>query len=293
MAQAIRDADMDVLIYPDVGIDARATLLASMRLAPRQLAGWGHPVTTGLPTIDGFISCASMEPADGADHYREALHLLPGTGTAFFDPGEPAPVARADFDLPQDAHLYLVPHVAPKLHPDCDAVFAQIAASDPRAILLTFRFDRPVVRETIERRLHAALRAAGADPQRQLRVLPYLPRPQFLGLCTLADVMLDTLHWSGGANTVDALRCRLPVVTCPGPFMRGRQTLGMLRSLQLESELACADPQALVARAVAVASDRDLRADLARRIDAAVPILFDGTAALQSLADLVRSQLEA
>ena len=292
MAQAIRDADMDVLIYPDVGIDARATVLASMRLAPRQLAGWGHPVSTGLPSIDGFISCASMEPADGASHYREALHLLPGIGTAFFDPGEPAAMTRADFDLPSDAHLYLVPHVAPKLHPDCDRVFAQIAANDPRAILVTFRFDRPVVRDTIALRLHAALREAGADPQRQLRVLPYLPRPRFLGLCTIADVMLDTLHWSGGANTVDALRCSLPVVTCPGAFMRGRQTFGMLRSMQLDAELACPDPQALVARAVAVASDRDLRAELSRRIDAAVPILFDGSAALQGLAEVVRAQLE-
>ena len=40
--------------------------LAALRLAPLQCAGWGHPVTSGHPTIDVFFSSAVMEPPDGA-----------------------------------------------------------------------------------------------------------------------------------------------------------------------------------------------------------------------------------
>lgn len=284
MAEAIRGASLDAALYPDVGIDPRTSLLAAMRLAPRQYAGWGHPETTGLASIDAFVSCAAMEPADAASHYRERLLLLPGAGTQFLDPGEPAPCTRAEFGLGDDHRVHLVPHVPPKLHPDCDAVLAAIAASDPRAVLVFFRFDRPVVRAVVERRITAALAGAGADPARQLRFLDYLPRQRFLGLCSVADTMLDTLHWSGGANTIDALRCGLPVVACPGRFMRGRQTLGMLREIGLDGELAADTPAAMAALATAIAGDRGRRADLARRIGERVPALFDGRAALAALA---------
>jgi CRISPR-associated protein Csy1 len=288
MAATIQAARLDALLFPDVGIDPRTSLLAAMRLAPKQFAAWGHPETTGLGTIDAFISCAAMEGADAGSHYREPLLLLPGTGTEFLDPGQPAACTRADFGLPEDAHVYLVPHVPPKLHPDGDAVFAQIAARDPRAILLLFAFDRPVVRETMLRRVGAALAAAGADPARQLRVLPLLARERFLGLCSVCDVMLDTLHWSGGANTIDALRCRLPVVACPGPLMRGRQTLGMLQAIGLADQLAAGSASAMATLAVAIAGDRDRRAALATAIDQRLPVLFDGRTALRSLSDQLR-----
>jgi CRISPR-associated protein Csy1 len=293
MAQAIRDAALDAVLYPDVGIDPRTTLLAALRLAPRQYAGWGHPDTTGLPSIDAFVSCAAMEPANGAAHYRERLLLLPGAGTQFLDPGEPAPARRADFGLREDDRVHLVPHVPPKLHPDCDAVLAGIAAADPRAVLVLFRFDRPVVRAVLERRLAAALAAAGADPARQLRFLPYLARDRFLGLCSVADTMLDTLHWSGGANTIDALRCGLPVVACPGALMRGRQTLGMLGAVGLDAELAVASPPEMVALATAIAGDRGRRSALSRLIGERVGALFDGRAALAALGDALRADIGA
>ena len=64
LAPLIRDDAPDVLIYPELGMDATTFALASLALAPVQCAGWGHPVTTGLPTIDVFFSCATMEPAN-------------------------------------------------------------------------------------------------------------------------------------------------------------------------------------------------------------------------------------
>ncbi len=54
MARCISDDALDVLIYPEVGMEPLIEQLAAMRLAPLQCALWGHPVTTGLPTIDVF-----------------------------------------------------------------------------------------------------------------------------------------------------------------------------------------------------------------------------------------------
>ena len=64
-------------------MDQMFYMLASLRLAPLQLCAWGHPVTPGHANIDGYVSCAEMEPHDASDHYNEPLHLLPGIGTNY------------------------------------------------------------------------------------------------------------------------------------------------------------------------------------------------------------------
>ncbi len=83
-ARQLRAADLDLLIYPEIGLDGSPEVLAALRLAPRQWSAWGHPVTTGLPTIDRYISVAAMEPADAqeslsraavaAARHRHAIH---------------------------------------------------------------------------------------------------------------------------------------------------------------------------------------------------------------------------
>ncbi|HXN16055.1 MAG TPA: tetratricopeptide repeat protein, partial [Usitatibacter sp.] len=50
--------ELDVLIYPEVGMHSLTYLLATLRLAPVQCAGWGHPVTTGSELIDYYFTCA-------------------------------------------------------------------------------------------------------------------------------------------------------------------------------------------------------------------------------------------
>src|SRR5581483_7836844 len=67
----------EVLIYPAPAQDSQEMRLASLRLAPVQAAAWGHPETTGLPTIDAYLSAEAFEPADADAHYSERLVRLP------------------------------------------------------------------------------------------------------------------------------------------------------------------------------------------------------------------------
>ncbi len=70
----------DVIFYPEVGMDPATFALASLHLAPLQVAGWGHPVTTGLPSMNLFLSGEYLEGPAAELHYREKLVRLPGTG---------------------------------------------------------------------------------------------------------------------------------------------------------------------------------------------------------------------
>src|SRR5207248_8708707 len=83
-----------------------------------------------------------------------------------------------------------------------------------------------------------ALERRGLDVRARVRVLPSMTHENYLRVNLACDAMLDTLHWSGGNTSLDALACGLPIVTLPGQFMRGRQSAGMLRLMGLPQLIA-------------------------------------------------------
>ena len=81
--ERIQAWSLDVLVYPEIGMDPVAFFLAFARLAPVQAVWWGHPDTTGIPTIDYFISSdveVRSAPHDGGFGFIYAL--LPPVASA-------------------------------------------------------------------------------------------------------------------------------------------------------------------------------------------------------------------
>ena len=60
-----------VLIYPGLLMDTSSLQLAAQRLAPVQCNSWGHPETSGLSTLDYFLSSDLMEPPEAQAYYTE------------------------------------------------------------------------------------------------------------------------------------------------------------------------------------------------------------------------------
>ena len=118
-------------------------MLAFARLAPVQCATWGHPVTTGIPTIDYFISNVDAEPADAAEHYTEQLVRMKNLPTYYAPPSvSSATRSRKDFGLEEKAHLYLCPQSLFKMHPEFDGILSAILRADPkgRIVLVNGRY---------------------------------------------------------------------------------------------------------------------------------------------------------
>jgi CRISPR-associated protein Csy1 len=288
LAQAVRRDELDVLIYPEAGMDGRTFLLAALRLAPLQCVGWGHPVTTGLSSVDVFLSSAAMEPAAAAAHYRERLLPLPGLGTCYPRPVVGGGKTRTDFGLPEGKTLYLFPQSPFKVHPDNDAVLARVLDNDADGILVLFEGPRQEMTAALVERLVAA-----AVPRERLVVLPAMAHDDYLQVNALCDVMLDSMRWSGGNTALDALACGLPLVTLPGELMRGRQSAGMLRLLGVD-ELIAADGDDYVAIATRLGREPSWRDELSARIRDGLGQLFDDAepvhALERALLDLVREQ---
>jgi predicted O-linked N-acetylglucosamine transferase (SPINDLY family) len=275
IAEQVRGDALDILVYPELGMNAETFTMAALRLAPVQVAGWGHPTTTGLPSIDWFLSSAEMEPENAQAHYTEKLALLPGLGTRYARPSGEEEGTRADFGLPEGGRLYLVPQSLFKIHPDNDELIADVLARDPEGRVVMFAANHDNLTDRFVQRLAPVFAERGVDVSKRVLFLPYMTHGAYLRLNRLCDVMLDTVHWSGGNTSLDALAMGLPVVTLPGSLMRGRQSLGMLRMLGLADELVASDARDYVERAVAIASDPQRRAMLSGAILAGLDKLFD------------------
>ena len=291
-ASRIRDLACDVIVYPELGMDGHLLALAAMRLARVQVCAWGHPVTSGLPTIDAYLSCSTMEPPNAQDHYRERLVLLPGIGTRYASPPTPLPMSAGELGIPAGRTLYLVPQALYKLHPDCDRILVDIVRRDPSALFVLFELKSPSPALFVRDRLHRALREVVADPQRHLLWIPECDRSDYLRVNSACAVMIDTLHWSGGNATLDALRSGLPVVTCPGEFMRSRQSAAMLRMVGCD-ELIATSPIHLAEIAVSVAHDQQRRDDVVARIRSNLDSLVNSDAALGALYTALRELVAA
>ncbi len=194
-----------------------------------------------------------MEPPDGERHYAESLVRLPGLSIHYDPlPAEGGRLSRADLGLRPDAVVYVCCQALFKYLPQHDAVWAAIASRVPGAQLMFIGDLTEVNAAAVHTRISAAFTAAGLDPARQLVFAKPVEQALFPSVLRAGDVYLDSIDWSGGNTTLEALACDLPVITLPTGLMRGRHTTAMLTMMGLEQCIA-ADARSYVSMAAALA----------------------------------------
>ncbi|MDE2257112.1 MAG: tetratricopeptide repeat protein [Xanthomonadaceae bacterium] len=283
LARVVRDARLDVLVYPEIGMDPRHQALAGLRLAPVQCALYGHPATSGAPAIDYFLSGAELEPPDADKHYRERLLRLPGLGTQPLPP--PAPGDGAWFDaVAGRAPLVLCLQNFIKLIPAFDATLARIAAATGARIGFFTR--NPPLMRVFRARIETAFAARKLDPARHLVFLPVQTHADYLAGIARAPLVLDSPWFSGGGTSLDAFRVDTPVLAWEGAMARGRQTSAMLRIMDI-AELIATSEDDYVAKAIALVRDVDRRDALRRYIARRQDALFEDGAVVKAFAQFL------
>lgn len=217
VADIVRALDLDALIFTDVGMTGRSVQFATLRLARKQFNAWGHPITSGSPTMDFYLSSEMMEPPDGQDFYTEQLVPLPNSGltyprTKWLVSDRPAEA----FGLRKKG-FYFVCQMSSKLLPQDDHLLLELADRSPIPIVV----------------LHNKLTKAPAALADRLdhpniRFLPYQTMPDYLRLLQLAKASLDSPSWNGANTTIEALTLGTPVISMTGRYMRGRHNRAFL-----------------------------------------------------------------
>lgn len=272
--KTVADLGLDVLFHTDVGMNAQTYTMGFSRLAPVQVATWGHPVTTGLPDFDYFLSAVGLD-AEGAEaHYTEKLIRLPRLGVVYDRPEQPDPKRdRASFGLPQNAHLYVCPQTLFKFHPEFDPLLAEILRRDPAGLLVLLEGRCRHWTEMLQARFQRSM----PDVYDRVRFLPKLSRPDFLALLAAADVMLDPIHFGGGNTSYEGLALGTPIVTWPSAYLRGRITYAQYLQMAL-MDLVVQSAAEYVEKAVRLGTDRDYRETMRRRIAEASGVLYGDVA---------------
>ncbi len=124
---------------------------------------------------------------------------------------------------------------------------------------------------------------AGTLPR--VRFLSRMTKGEFLQLIASADVVLDTPHYGGGANTTyETLALGKPLVALAGEFHRGRYAAGVLARIGLD-DFVTQTPDAYIRLAVALGGDAALRSGWAHKITRSAAGLFEDRGAVGELED--------
>ncbi len=278
-AERIRADNLDVLL---IGSNITSgfnglVFLANCRIARTQVISASSPVTSGLTAGDWYLSAEQNERAEAQDQYTERLYRMPGmlTRYAYHLDRDPRTVFmdRGDFGIPKKAPVFFSASNFYKVVPELSATWAHIMAEVPDARLVLMPFNRnwspDYLAEPFSARVLSQMAAAGVDPDR-VHIVASLPaRADLHGIMELADVYLDSFPFAGACSLLDPLLIHLPLVARRGNSFRANIGAGMLQGIGL-GDMAVADEEAYVARAVALGTDPALRKRERARIRAAI-----------------------
>lgn len=280
--QVIADK-LHILVFTDIGMDSLTNYIAGLRLAPIQCITWGHPVTSGLPTIDYFLSSDLMEPHNAQSHYCEKLVHLPNIGICYQKPTLPERTkSRSDLNLREDAVIYLCCQSLFKYLPQFDTIFSQIAQRLPQAQFAFISHPVAAINAQFITRLSRAFANFKLNYEDYCVILPRLEGIDYFNLNLVSNVFLDTFSWSGGNTTLEAIACGLPIVTCPGEFMRSRHSYGILKRMGITETIA-QDEIEYVEIAVRLGIDTNWRQEIVQKIYERHHWLYDDKTCIAAL----------
>jgi hypothetical protein len=230
----LRSNDFMAAYFPDVGMTLPSIMLANCRIAPIQLAGLGHSVSTWGSAIDYFVSGAEVElPEEPERNYSERLVLLPGMGAVHNRPlytptGRKKAVPEIVVNLSASGQ---------KLNARFLRTLRQLLERVHRPV--RFRFFPAVLNmQNGYLPFQAEVREALGNTSAIFELMPFLGYTDYMGLMEEADLALDCYHFAGCNTVADSLSLGKPTVTWQGDKWYNRIGSAMLRRVGLD-ELIC------------------------------------------------------
>ncbi len=284
----IAEGEPDVVFYPDIGMDPISYFLAFARLAPVQCVTWGHPMTTGIDTVDYFVSSCLIERDDADADFSETLVRLDGLSMYLAPPDWIAPAkGREALGMAAGQHIYICPQSVFKIHPEFDTIIADILRQDGGGLVYLLRGSSPTLTEALRQRL--ALSAG--DVAERIHFLPALSNRDFLDAIAAADVMLDPVHFGGGITSLEAIATGTPIISLPGPYTRSRLTSAWFKRMEVMQTIA-ADRDDYVRLAVEFADDAERCAEISRRMADARSVLYEDRKTISALEEFFQRAVD-
>jgi predicted O-linked N-acetylglucosamine transferase (SPINDLY family) len=205
----------------------------AQRPAPVQATWLGYLNTTGLTRIQYRLSDNQCDPPGLTDLFHtEKVVRLPHSQWCYR--------RLAEVEVDREGPLRRNGHVTfgsfnqiVKISPIVRKLWGEILNQVPDARLLIAGVMDGRARED----LNADFASAGVDRGR-ITMIPFVAPKAYLELYRKVDIALDTMPFSGGTTTCDALWMGVPAVTCPGVRSWSRSASSILSTIGLHEWIA-------------------------------------------------------
>lgn len=277
LCQQIRADRIDILVDL-AGHTMHNRLLAFARKpAPIQVSWLGYFNTTGLATMDYFLSDPWSSPAGQERYYAEKLLRLPHTRFCYQPPEYMPGVGPLPAKTNGHVTFGCLNNLA-KLNPKVLALWGEILRAVPGARLI---IQAAALDDAPNRSRFGELCARHGIAPARLELRGFVPIEQTPASYAGIDIALDPFPFCGGMTSLEALWLGVPVITLAGQSIAGRQSASMLMNLGLP-QLVATSAEQYVACAARLAHDlprlAELRADLRARFAASPLIDYNGFA---------------
>ena len=235
-----------------------------------------------------------MEPENGQDHYSEKLILLPKLG---FNISFPIyckkTIERDAYGFKEEDIIYLsCQHIA-KYLPQYDYIFAKICYQVPNAkLVFVKRTGMESIMKKFKNRLQKEFDKYNLSIDKYTYFLNGLELPGYFNLLLNSDIFLDTIGWSGGFTSLDGIASNLPIVTLPTELMRGRQSYGMLKIINVIETIAQNEHQ-YIDIAVRLGLNREFRQEVVQKMKLNKNSLFNYLTCIKALEKFYLEAIQA
>ena len=250
LCQQIRADRIDILVDL-AGHTAHNRLLAfARRPAPIQVSWLGYFNTTGLATMDYFLSDPWSSPAGQERHYVERLLRLPHTRFCY----QPPEYMPGVGPLPAESNgciTFGCLNNLSKLNENVLALWGAVLRAVPRSRLL---LQAAALDDAPNRARFGELCAKHGIAQDRLELRCFVPIDRAPASYAEIDIALDPFPFCGGMTSLEVLWLGVPLVTLAGETIASRQSASMLMNLALP-ELVAVNAEQYVDIATRLAHD--------------------------------------
>ena len=229
--KALRNLNLNMLVYTEIFSTSVPYCLAHSRIAPIQVVLPGNLITTGISTIDYFISSEYVETSSSANLYSERLIKLTGMPHGITEIPELSDRKnRSYFDLSEKSRVFGLLHNLIKFHPDWDKILEKIAKEDEEAVFLLTGKDSF---QSIQ--LKRRWKESAPNFLSKCKFYRRLDQDDYFNLLACSDIVLDPLHMGCGTTSIDALSLGIPIITKPEENPRTRIAYGLYKIMGIKN----------------------------------------------------------
>ena len=269
----ISNLNLDVLIFGEIGMDSRLFHLAFSRLAPVQINTWGHSDTSGIDTIDYYISSEYFEIDNASEHYSEQLVKFKSLSTYYYRPTEIflkdyEYKDRSYFELKETDNVYGCIQTCFKISDDFENMIVNILDKDSNGVILLSN-NIQFCKDHLLR-----IKDKCGDNYNRIKIFGNLKQELYLNLVSLCDVILDPFPFGGCNTSFESFDFNIPVVTLPTKFINGRFTYGLYKKMGIDDCIA-KNSEDYVNIAVNLCTDSNIKNYISKEIDGNKYLLFE------------------